>query len=279
MIYIGKHLSIKDGIAKTIQKSIDNDLYTTQIFIGNPQGTALSKITEKEKTNIISIIKDNNFRLIIHSKYILNFSKEFGINEWHLKTFIEELELSNSINAECLVIHMGKSVKLGLDEAKSNFINSIKYFCKYIKENNLNVKIGLETAASQGTELFGNKKDFCDMFNLFTIEEKKCLNCIVDTAHIFSSGENLNNNIDEYLKYISKNIGKKYIGAFHLNGSKVECGAKKDRHSDLKTGFINYDVLLKVAEFGVTNNIPIILETPSDSLNEAKDLVKYFSSK
>jgi deoxyribonuclease-4 len=172
---------------------------------------------------------------------------------------------------------MGKMVKLNKETAGTNFITSVKHITKFIKDNNLSIKLACETSAAQGTEMFYQVEEFCQMFNSFTNEEKKHLSVVIDTCHIFSSGVQLNTETDKYIKYIKKHIGLQYIQVIHLNGSKVKCGQKKDRHSNLNEGFIEYEILKKWTKFGLDNNIMIICETPNnddDGIKECLQLIE-----
>jgi deoxyribonuclease-4 len=275
MSYIGRHLSVaKIGINGVIKKSIDNGLLTTQIFIGPPQATTLSKINDKDKKEIKELISENNFILNIHGKYLYNLSKTFEPDGWTIKTLEKELLLGDSIGGSNLIIHMGKMVKLNKETAGTNFITSVKHITKFIKDNNLNINLSLEVATGQGTEMFYQVEEFCQMFNSFTDEEKKHLSVTIDTCHAFSAGHNLNTETDKYIKCIKRLIGLQYIQVIHLNGSKVECGAKKDRHSNLNEGFIKYEILKKWAKFGLDNNIMVICETPNTDENGIKECLK-----
>jgi deoxyribonuclease-4 len=278
MTYIGRHLSIaKIGVSGVIKKSIEKGLLTAQVFIGSPQAVALSKINEKETKEIKELIKDNNFKLIIHLKYLYNLSKTFEPDGWTIKTLEKELLLGNSIGAIAGVIHMGKMLKFNKETAGMNFITSVKHIVKFIKDNNLNIKLSCETSSAQGTEMFYQVEEFCQMFNSFTDEEKKYLSVTIDTMHIFGSGVQLNTETDKYIKYIKKHIGLQYIQVIHLNGSKVECGARKDRHSNLNEGFIKYEILKKWTKFGIDNNIMVICETPNndnDGIKECLQLIE-----
>lgn len=281
MIYIGRHRSISKGIKNTILDSIHNKINTCQIFIGNSRGAALSKLTNIEKNEIKDLVTIKKFKLLCHLKYLYNLSKEFDIKAWHIRTILQELKLANEIGALIGVVHMGKAVLLEKNTATKNFIKAVKYICKYLEDNKMVIKLGLETSVSAGTELFGNKEDYSKMFNSFTNKEKTHLCCVIDTCHVFSSGENLNEEDNKYLPYIKKNIGLKYIGLIHLNNSKVPCGKKVDRHALLKDkkAFIDYNVILKWCKFGVDNKIPVILETPESTLDTPIKLVKLFSNK
>ena len=273
-------MSVSKGIVHAIQQSLDNNLYTTQVFIGNPQGTALSKITDEDKRCIKEIIKTNAFHLQVHNKYIYNFGKNYDPSEWHIKTILKELKLADDIGALTGIIHMGKAVGLEKQIAIDNFVKSIKYICNYLKNNDLKIKLGLETSCGSGTELFYKIEDFAHMFNLFTVDEKKHLNVVIDTCHSFVAGHDLVNDSDKFIKYIKKHIGIKYIGLIHLTIVKLNLGGKVDRHAKISQGFIGEVALVKIAKFAANNNIDIILETPTagssfeDTMNECKNMLK-----
>lgn len=267
-------MAVSKGIVSAIQTSIDNGLYTTQIFVGPPQSAVLSKIKEEDKVSIKEIIEKNNFHLQCHLKYIYNFSKEFNIEEWHLKTVLKELKLADDIGALIGVIHMGKSVKLEKEVAIDNFIKSVKYICAYLKRENLKIKLALETSCGAGTEMFSKIEDFAIMFNSFTNDEKKYLSIVIDTCHSFVAGHDLINEFDKFINYIKKNIGIKYIGLIHLNDSKIKLGGKVDRHESISKGFIGEAPLVKIAKFAADNKIDIVLETPTTTLENSMDECK-----
>ncbi len=278
MIYLGRHMGVSKGIVNAIQTSVENGLFTCQVFVGSPQSAVLSKITAEDKVAINEIIKKNEFHLQTHLKYIYNFSNNCDPEQWQLKTILKELKLAEEIGSLTGVIHMGKAVKLDKETAIDNFIKSIKYICNYIKTEKLKIKLALETSCSQGTELFGSIEDFATMFNTFTLDEKKHLTIVIDTCHTYVAGHDLVNEWEKYINYIKKNIGIKYIGLIHLNDSKIKLGGKVDRHMSLGDGYIGYDPLVKIAKFAANNKIDIILETPTtsfdDTMNECKKILE-----
>jgi deoxyribonuclease-4 len=281
MIYLGRHMGVSKGIINAIQTSIDNGLYTCQIFVGSPQSAVLSKIPEEDKIVIKEIILKNGFHLQSHFKYIYNFSNNCDPKQWQLQTIKKELKLADEIGALTGVIHMGKAVKLDKEKAIDNFIKSVKHICNYIKTEKLKIKLALETSVGAGSEMFSRIEDFAEMFNSFTIDEKKYLKVCIDTAHVFSAGHDLINEGDKFINYIKKNIGIKYIGLIHLNDSKIKLGGKVDRHESLGFGYIGYNPLEKIAKFAADNKIDIILETPTttleNSMNECKKMLKKIS--
>ena len=58
------------------------------------------------------------------------------------------------------------------------------------------------------------------------------------------------------------NIGIDQIAAFHINDSKNEPGAHKDRHENFGKGFVGADALMQVISDKRFEQVPKILETP-----------------
>ena len=59
-----------------------------------------------------------------------------------------------------------------------------------------------------------------------------------------------------------RRLGKEQIAVFHINDSKNERGAAKDRHENIGFGYIGYQALRAIALHPAFEKIPKILETP-----------------
>jgi len=76
-----------------------------QIFISNPRSTALTDISKYNSVSheIKEYLKENDFKLVIHSPYVINVASEFKngkrtltIDECYwIKTIINQLEISD----------------------------------------------------------------------------------------------------------------------------------------------------------------------------------------
>jgi deoxyribonuclease-4 len=56
----------------------------------------------------------------------------------------------------------------------------------------------------------------------------------------------------------------------HLNDSKKDFGTRVDRHENIGIGFLGEDIFSFVMNDSRFDNMPLILETPEDSLWEAE---------
>ena len=80
------------------------------------------------------------------------------------------------------------------------------------------------------------------MFTPFVVENKKRIAVCLDTCHIHEAGYDISNP-DKILDEFDQIIGLEYLKVIHLNDSKNERGARKDRHENIGYGKIGFDVL------------------------------------
>ena len=83
----------------------------------------------------------------------------------------------------------------------------------------------------------------------------------MDTCHIHDAGYNVLD-FDGVLDEFDRIIGLEYLSVVHINDSKNEVGARKDRHENLGYGKIGFDALLKIINNPRIAHLAKILETP-----------------
>lgn len=272
--YVGAHISREKTIIKTMENIKNAGGNSLQIFVSSPRSTALTDIAKYESIShdIKDYLKQNDFKLVIHSPYVINVASELkngkrtlAIDECYwIKTIMNQLEISDLIGSIGVVLHVGKHVKLSYNDGIENMRTAIKYVLNEIMKKSLNTKLILETPAGQGTELLTDLKDFINFYNSFTKEEQKYLGICLDTAHTWALGYDM----DEAYNLLFSKGNAKNIALIHLNNSLVEKGAKKDRHATILNGMIPNDKMNDFIKSIKKNKTVIILETPSSDYDK-----------
>ena len=72
------------------------------------------------------------------------------------------------------------------------------------------------------------------------------------------------------LEKFSEIIGFEYLKGMHLNDSKKDFGTRVDRHDNIGIGFIGEETFGMLMNDDRFDDIPLILETPEESLWEAE---------
>ncbi|HPT22028.1 MAG TPA: deoxyribonuclease IV, partial [Bacteroidales bacterium] len=128
----------------------------------------------------------------------------------------------------------------------------------------------IENTAGQGTNLghtFEQIKVIID-----NVEDKSRVGVCIDTCHAFTAGYDVKSpeGFKTTFEKFDQIIGFKYLKGMHLNDSKKDLGTRVDRHENLGTGFIGEEIFSTIMNDPRFDDIPLILETPEESLWEAE---------
>ena len=280
--YIGAHIKRDEsgGIIETMNNIKNNGGNALQIFVSNPRSITITNIDSyiKKSLDIRKYLAENDFKLVILAPYTINIAKDAAEGKrimpleeciW-IKLLINQLTLADMMNAEGVVLHVGKHVALPYEKGLNNMKNAIEYILKIMENKKMKTKLIIETPAGQGSELLKDLNDFVAFFNGFSKDQKKNLGICFDTAHTWALGYEL----AEAYNILFKKNGKD-ITVIHLNNSLVKKGEMKDRHSVILDGEISVVEMNDfIASMSGGNSdsrksaahIPvIILETPSDN--------------
>lgn len=99
----------------------------------------------------------------------------------------------------------------------------------------------------------------------------------MDTCHLNDAGYDIVNHFDDVIDQFDKLLGKDRIAIFHINDSKNERGAAKDRHANIGNGTIGMEALRYIVHHPDFMQLPKILETPyvSSSADPNKKVAPY----
>lgn len=270
-IYIGAHIKRDDrGIIETMNNIKNNGGNALQIFVSNPRSNTITNMESYIKVApfIKKYLKEENFKIIIHAPYTINIAKDAMECKrtmlledcYWIKLLLNQLIIADMMNAEGVVLHVGKYVGSTPEKGLENMRIAIEYIVKEMADKKMKTKLIIETPAGQGTELLTDLNDFIDFYNSFSKEQQKYLGICFDTAHTWALGYEL---IEAYNILFKKNSSD--VIAIHLNNSLVKKGSLKDRHSVILDGQIAINDMNDFIYNLTKKKIPlIILETPSE---------------
>jgi len=109
------------------------------------------------------------------------------------------------------------------------------------------------------------------IYQSLSLKERKHIKFCIDTCHIWASGYDISNpsKVKIYFDSFDKLIGKDKIVCIHFNDSKTPLNSHVDRHADIGYGYIPIQGLKAVIQYAYKHQIPVILETPFDSINKS----------
>ncbi|HKL75728.1 MAG TPA: deoxyribonuclease IV [Halanaerobiales bacterium] len=259
---IGKHVSISGGLDKAVIRAKEINCNTLQIFVKNPRGWKLRKISEEEINKTKDNIKNMGMNpLVVHSSYLINLaSPKKKLWEKSLNVLIKEYIRASKIGAQYLVLHPGNHTGSGIKNGIKKLYEGLN---KLLEETNDNgPMILLENVAGAGTAI-GSK--FEELYDIITgVNNNDKIGVCFDTCHAFAAGYNIKNKkyLNKALDDFDKKIGLNKLKIIHINDSKHECSSKKDEHAHIGEGKIGKDGFELIINHNLLKDIPFILETP-----------------
>lgn len=260
MLIIGSHVGFRkdDQLLGSLKEALSYGANTFMFYTGAPQNTKRYPIEDGLTLEAMQLMRNEGLdysKVVVHAPYIVNLANDSDPDKYKFSVdFLqEEIERCKMLGITKLVLHPGSHVGLGIDRAIANISNAINMI------NNDSVTILLETMAGKGTEVGSKLEELKQIIDL--VNDKEHIGVCLDTCHLSDAGYDISN-FNKFLDEFDKVIGLNKIGCVHVNDSKNERGAHKDRHENFGFGCIGFDTLLKIVYNDRLEDVPKILETP-----------------
>ncbi|HET7579363.1 MAG TPA: deoxyribonuclease IV [Bacillales bacterium] len=261
MTKIGSHVSMSGSkmLLGASEEAVSYGANTFMVYTGAPQNTRRKAI---EKLNIekgSEHMKENGIdEIVVHAPYIINIGNTTKPQTFRLGVdFLRsEIERTEAIGAKQIVLHPGAHVGAGADAAIDKIIEGLNE----VLTSDQSVQIALETMAGKGSECGRTFEELAQIIDGVTHNEK--LSVCFDTCHTHDAGYDVKNDFDGVLEEFDRVVGLDRIKVVHVNDSKNERGAAKDRHENIGFGHIGFDALNYVVHHPQLEALPKILETP-----------------
>ena len=265
MKYIGAHVSASGGVEHAPVNAHEIGANAFALFTKNQRQWVAKPLTEES----ISLFKENckkyNLQpeyILPHDSYLINLGhpEEEGITKSR-DAFLDEMQRCEQLGLKLLNFHPGSHLnKISVEECLDRVAESINI----VLDKTKGVTAVIENTAGQGSNV-GN--EFWHLkYIIDKVKDKSRVGVCLDTCHTFTAGYDILNEYDKVFKEFDEQVGFNYLRGIHLNDSKKEVGSHVDRHAPLGQGFLGLEPFKKMMKDPRFNNMPIILETPDETL-------------
>ena len=262
MLKIGSHVSMsgKEMLLGSVKEAVSYGANTFMFYTGAPQNTARKPVSQLRVEEAKEYMKEHHISIddvVVHAPYIINLANTVKPETYELavRFLKEEIARCEEIGVSRLVLHPGSHVKAG-DEAGLKQI--VKGLNEVLREDQ-KVHIALETMAGKGSEM-GRTFDQIQ-YMIENTKHSSLLGVCLDTCHIHDAGYDLTH-FHDILEEFNQKIGLDRLLVVHVNDSKNERGAHKDRHENIGYGYIGFETLNQIVNHPKLKDVPKILETP-----------------
>jgi deoxyribonuclease-4 len=258
---LGSHVSMngKKMLQGSAEEATKLGESTFMIYTGAPQNTRRKPIEELNIEKGHEVMRENGLsNIVVHAPYIINIANTLKphVFELGIEFLQSEIERTQALGAKDIVLHPGSHVGEGADVGIKKIIEGLNE----VLTNDNDVRIALETMAGKGSEIGRSFEEIAQIIDGVNHNER--LSVCFDTCHTHDAGYNVREDFDGVLNEFDKIIGIDRIKVVHVNDSKNDIGAHKDRHENIGFGYIGFDALNYVVHHETFKDIPKILETP-----------------
>ena len=267
MKYAGAHISASGGVENAPVNAHAIGAKAFAFFTKNQRQWVAPPLTQKS----ITAFRENceklgykPFQILPHDSYLINLGnpdpEAIGRSRY---SFNDEMKRCELLGLDRLNFHPGSHLGKITEE---QCLDLIAESVNIALSKTSGVIAVIENTAGQGTNLgyrFEHLKRIIDGVN-----DKSRIGVCIDTCHAFTSGYDLSTaeGFKKVFDEFERIVGFKYLKGMHLNESKKAFGTRVDRHDNLHKGELGDAVFGLIMNDPRFDDMPLILETPEESL-------------
>lgn len=265
MKYIGAHVSAAGGVENAPLNAKEIEANAFALFTKNQRQWSAPPLTAES----ISAFKANCEKagikpehILPHDSYLINLGhpSEQQIIKSRI-SFTEEMTRCQQLGLQLLNFHPGSHLN---EITIAECLNRVAESINIALDKTSGVTAVIENTAGQGSNVGFEFEHLAYIID--KVEDKSRVGVCIDTCHTYSAGYDFVNDYDGVFKKFDEIIGFKYLRGVHLNDTKKAFASRVDRHDNIGIGLIGREFFTKIMNDQRFDDIPIILETPDETL-------------
>lgn len=260
-------MSMSDGVANTPVKAHEIGAKAFALFTRQPQRWKSSSL----KATDIDLFKARCAEFGYEPKHILphdSFLINLGAPDAEKlaksrEAFLDELTRAHQLGLTMVNFHPGSHLN---EMAPEECLDLIAESVNLALEQTQGVKAVIENTAGQGSNLGFTFEHLAHIID--KVNDKSRVGVCIDTCHAFAAGYDMSTTEGYELTWqeFDRIVGLQYLCGMHINDSKKGVGSKIDRHESLGKGTLGKDFFERMMNDSRLDDIPLILETPDDTI-------------
>lgn len=267
MKYIGAHISASGGVENAPLNAQAIGAKAFAFFTKNQRQWFASAYTTQNIDLFRARCEEFGFSpdyILPHSSYLINLGNP---GEEEIKksrqAFFDEMSRCEQLGLNRLNFHPGSHLnQISHDECLNRIAESINMSLDRTK----GVTAVLENTAGQGSNMGHTFEQLAYIID--KVEDKSRVGVCLDTAHLLAAGYEIRTRdaYDDTFRRFDEIVGFRYLRGMHINDSKKELSTRVDRHDSIGKGVMNLDLFAFIVNDPRFDDLPLILETPDETL-------------
>ncbi|MBE6300602.1 MAG: deoxyribonuclease IV [Parabacteroides distasonis] len=267
MKFIGAHVSASGGVENAPLNAHAIGAKAFALFTRNQRQWKSAPLTKKSIALFKERCEEYGYKaehILPHDSYLINLGhpEAEGLQKSR-EAFLDEMQRCEQLGLDRLNFHPGSHLnKMGIEDCLSRIAESVNWAL----DQTSGVCAVLENTAGQGSNLGHTFEQLAYIID--KVEDKSRVGVCIDTAHTLAAGYEIRTveSFTDTFKKFDEIIGFSYLKGMHINDSKKELATRVDRHDSIGKGYMGlttFDLLMKDPRF---DHIPLILETPDETV-------------
>lgn len=267
MKYIGAHVSASGGVENAPLNAHAIGAKAFALFTRNQRQWKSVPLTQKS----ISLFKERceeygykPAQILPHDSYLINLGhpEAEGLQKSR-EAFLDEMKRCEQLGLDRLNFHPGSHLKqISEEECLMRIVESINWSL----DQTAGVCAVLENTAGQGSNLGYTFEQLAYIID--RVEDKSRVGVCLDTAHTLAAGYDIKTSegFVKTFENFDRIIGFSNLWGMHINDSKKDLGSRVDRHDSVGKGVFGFTMFEHIMRDSRFDNIPLILETPDETI-------------
>ncbi len=265
--YFGAHVSAAGGVENTPENAHAIGAGAFALFTKNQRQWHAAPLTGASITTFRERCEQYGYsarHILPHDSYLINIGHPDPEALAKSRTaFIDEMTRCEQLGLELLNFHPGGTLgQISVEQCLDTVAESINMALKQTK----GVTAVIENTAGQGSNIGFRFEHLARIID--GVDDKNRVGVCLDTCHSFAAGYDLRtaDSCSRVYDEFEKTVGFRYLRGMHLNDAMKPLGSRVDRHTSLGKGMLGIDCFRYIATDARFDDIPLILETPDETL-------------
>jgi deoxyribonuclease-4 len=267
---IGAHVRGGGKLIPSLQAGVAIGATSIQVFTQSPRAWKPSQYAPEVLAGFREALAAHPSvtSTFCHATYLINLaSADRELYEKSVVCLTNNLSVARGMASSGLILHVGSHLGAGFEQAVPQIADAFARALSDADSAPKGVKdcpILIENAAGTGGTVGRSLDEIEAMIEACGRDER--IGLCIDTQHLWASGVDYSSvaGTKKLIKEINDRIGIDRLKALHLNDSKIELGANRDRHANIDEGTIGSKGLAPLVGHPKIRNLPLLLEVPGD---------------
>lgn len=267
MKYFGAHVSISGGVANAPLNAAAIGATAFAMFTKNQRQWRAAPLAETEIASFRENCRKHGFAakyILPHDSYLINLGQPDAEKQRNAtEAFTEEMRRCEALGLLKLNFHPGSHLNLiPLDDCLRRIAAGVRAALDATEH----VHAVIENTAGQGSNVGFALEHLARLIELLKGDAR--VGVCIDTCHTYAAGYDLGTaeGYEAFWARFAALIGFDRLEGMHLNDAKAGRESRLDRHESLGKGTLGWELFGRIARDARLEDIPLVLETPDETL-------------